>query len=106
MSTLAATFADAGSAAQAKASLLQCGIAEERMVLSIALTGDDIAAEAPGQSYENQTGEDSAEARYNSGLRAGGCVLSVRCDSAGEVQRVTLLLREQGARSLARAPGT
>ena len=98
---LAAVFESVAAARAARAALVDAGVRNERMVLSADLTQDPIAGEAPGQSYENQSGQppaDSAAASYSEAVRSGGCVLSVRLDSANEKPRVEALLRNKGAR--------
>jgi hypothetical protein len=62
------------------------------MALSVPLTDDGIAAEAP---FENQPGQPPAEsraARYGEAVRSGACVLSVFTRSEEEKQYVEQLL--------------
>jgi hypothetical protein len=98
---LAAVFESITVARAARAALVDAGLGDDRMVLSADLTQDPIGSEAPGQSYENQPGQpasDSAAAAHSEAVRSGGCVLSVRLDSANERPRVETLLRSKGAR--------
>ena len=49
---------------------------ETRIALSTDLTEDGIAAEVPGQSFENQPGqpaEQNAQARFGEAVRSGSC---------------------------------
>ena len=77
------------------------------MALSALLTDDGIAAEAPGQSYENQPGQPSSDselARYGEAVRAGACVLSVFTRSEEEERYVEQLLLRNGAHHTAIRP--
>ena len=101
-------FDSEASARQARDELVRTGISESCVAISTDLTHDGIAAEAPGQSYENQPGQapnrdkpqrwfgsvsgGSArrahrEAQYDDAVHSGSCVLSVEAGSAEEVQR-------------------
>ena len=67
--------------------------------LGVPLTDDGVAAEAPGQSFENQPGQppaDSRSARYGEAIRTGACVLSVFTRSEEEKQHVEQLLLGTG----------
>lgn len=82
--------------------LLDSGVPESRIAVSTGLTDDGIAAEVPGQSYENQPGqppEDSRIARHGERIRTGGCVLSVFTRSEEEKQYVEQLLLRSHAHS-------
>jgi len=117
MLLLAGTFANPADAAHARKALVDSGIPADRLFLSALLTADGIAAEAPGQSFENQgyRSSDQVEvvggwtdqdrARFNEELRAASSVLSVRLDSPVEQQTVTATLRQYGAKSCFRRPG-
>lgn len=90
----------------ARLALVKGGIPGERIVVSRSLTEDGIAAEAPGQSYENQPGQsddDSAWARYGELLRLGTTVVCVELPSKRERMYVEDLMRRNGARET--APG-
>ena len=92
--TVVGVFGSPAAAEQARGVLLS------RIGLSAMLTDDGIAAEAPGQSYENQPGQPSSEsklARYGEAVRAGCCVLSVFTRSEEEKQYVEQLLLRNGA---------
>jgi hypothetical protein len=98
--TVVGIFASAAAAEEARRALLDAGMPENRMALSAGLTDDGIAAEAPGQSFENQPGQPASEsrsARYGEAVRTGACVLSVFTRSAEERQYVEQLLSRNGA---------
>ena len=73
--TVVAVFESMPAAEGAKTTLIRAGVPEQRIALSAGLTDDGIAAEVPGQSYENQPGQPAR--------------------SAGEIEYVTQLLRRQ-----------
>jgi len=98
--TVVGIFASAAAAEDARGALLKAGVPENRIALSATLTDDGIAAEYPGQSYENQPGQpaaDSAMARYGEAVRSGGCVVSVFTRSEEEKQYVEQLLLQSRA---------
>jgi hypothetical protein len=100
-------FPDADAAERARRELIHAGFTEARIVASAPLTGDDIAAEAPGQSFENQPGqppEDSAAARCAGAVRTGACILNVEIDSITEGVSIEQLMRRSGARHTAERP--
>ena len=93
--TIVGVFASAAAAEDARVALRHAGVPENRIALSAGLTEDGIAAEAPGQSYENQPGQpasDSAMAPYGEAVRSGACVVSVFARSEEERQYVEQLL--------------
>lgn len=95
-------FGNPAAAEEARGALLDAGIPASRLALSALLTGDGIAAEAPGQSYENQPGQpadDTEAARYGESVRTGACVLSVFTRSEEEKQYVEQLLLRHRAHS-------
>jgi hypothetical protein len=101
--TAVGVFESVGAAEKAKAELLKSGIPEERIALSANLTDDDIASEAPGQSYEHQTyaGSDRADthrARYGEAVRTGACILSVASTSGGDCKQLQQVMKRVGAR--------
>jgi hypothetical protein len=99
--TIVGVFASAAAAEEARTALLDAGVSENRIALSAGLTDDGIAAEAPGQSYENQPGQraaDSRDARYGEAVRTGGCVVSVFIRSEEEKQYVEQLMLSKRAR--------
>ena len=100
--TIVGIFGDVGAAERARAELMEAGIARHRIALSANLTDDDLAAEAPGQSYENQSyampeDDERDQARFNDEVHSGACVLSVASD-ARDRERIAEVLRSQGAR--------
>jgi hypothetical protein len=58
-----------------------------------------LAAEAPGQSFENQPGQgqEKKTAQYGEAVRSGGCVVSVFARSDEESDYVERLMREKRA---------
>jgi hypothetical protein len=110
-------FGSLESGRQARETLLQAGIADERIALSANLTDDAIAAEVPGQAFENQEyassdqvrasggWSDTEHARYLVEVCSAACVLSVRVAGAVDAGRVRALLRRAGARrAISRPP--
>jgi hypothetical protein len=105
--TVVGIFASTAAAEEARAVLLDSGVPESRIALSHGLTDDGIAAEVPGQSYENQPGqpaEDSRVARYGEQVRSGACVVSVFARSEEEKQYVEQLLLRERAHSITVRP--
>ena len=83
--------------------LIQAGIARHRILISRLVTEDGIAAEAPGQSYENQrdellVGDVPDPERWGEAARSAGCVLSVVVRSPVDKQHVAELMVRHGAR--------
>lgn len=98
--TVVAVFDSRPAAEGAKATLLRAGVPESRIAVSAGLTDDGIAAEAPGQAYENQPGqpaEQAEAARFGAAVRSGGCVVSVLARSDEETDYVAALLRRERA---------
>src|SRR5918994_5501264 len=98
--TVAAVFESMPAAEGAKATLMRAGVPEQRIAVSAGLTDDGIAAEVPGQSYENQPGQpahDSEAARFGEAVRSGACVVSVLARSDEETDYVAELLRRERA---------
>jgi hypothetical protein len=96
--TVVAVFESMPAAEGAKATLVRAGVPEQRIAVSAGLTDDGIAAEVPGQSYENQPGqpaEESEAARFGEAVRSGACVVSVLARSDEEIDYVTQLLRRE-----------
>jgi len=92
------------SAGQARSRLLDAGIAKEDICSSVPATADPIAAEYPGQSFENQPGQDSNapsrdEARQNEAVRSGMILLTVEADAPQQVEEIIAIMRRTGARS-------
>jgi len=99
---IVAIFESAEAAREAEASLRHAGVPQRRITVSIGLTRDAIAAEAPGQSYANQPGQppsDSPEGSYADAQRSGSCVVTVELDGA-DLSTVEGVLRGKGARHL------
>ena len=94
-------FGSRGAAEQAKLKLLGNGIAETCICLSTELTADDVAAEAPGQTYSNQPGKPAgaglADAHADA-AHAGACVLCVDLGRGGDRNSVELIMRDCGAK--------
>lgn len=100
-STVVGIFGSMESAQRAREALLAHGIDEVSVTLSIDLTADGVAAESPGQSFENQPGQspsDSRAAASNEAVRSGVCTLTVD----GPTGEVETLLRAGGARNVTR----
>jgi hypothetical protein len=105
--TVVGVFASPAAAEQARGALLDGGLSGVRVALSVLLTDDGIAAEAPGQLYENQPGQassDSRAARYGEAVLAGACALSVFTRSEEEKQYVEQLLHRNGAHQIVIGP--
>jgi hypothetical protein len=93
-------FGDPRAAAHARAVLVRAGVPGKRIEVSRLLTGDGIAAEAPGQSFENQPGQPAlgrARARIGEAMRSGTCVVSVLARSDEERYFVEAVLRMEQA---------
>jgi hypothetical protein len=97
--TVVGVFDSVPAAEDARATLLRAGVAEKRIALSAGLTDDALAAEAPGQSFENQPGQgqEKKTAQYGQAVRSGGCVVSVFARSDEESHFVERLMREKHA---------
>ena len=59
--TVVGVFESVAAAEQARGTLLRAGMPESRIALSANFTDDAIAAEVPGQSFENQPGQCAPE---------------------------------------------
>ena len=98
-------FGSLGAAEQAKLRLVNAGIAETNISLSAELTADDIAAEAPGQTYSNQPGKPAgaglADAHADA-AHSGACVLCVDLGSDDDHNSVELIMRDCGAKQTIR----
>ena len=93
-------FASLRAAEHARSSLLDNGIAEARISLSGELTADDVAAEAPGQTYSNQPGHPAGAGLahgHADAAHAGACVLCVDVDAGGDRNSVERIMRDCGA---------
>jgi hypothetical protein len=117
--TVVAVFSGEREAMQARAALLSEGFPESLVTLSVNLTSDGIAAEAPGQAYANQTSEvtaglrrlletglktvvdeDTADANRMADLQRGTVVLSVGPLSGAERDRAAAILERERPVSL------
>ena len=93
-------FASMGAAEQAKLRLVGAGIAETCICLSAELTSDDVAAEAPGQTYSNQPGKPAGDGladAHADAAHAGTCVLCVDFGARGDYTSVESIMRDCGA---------
>jgi len=95
---IAGLYGSLEAAGRAQAALVLAGVADRRICVSRSLTEDGIAAEAPGQSYENQNDEDSASAKFTDAVLGAVCVVSVKVMSRGEAALAAAVLRNNGAR--------
>lgn len=104
MDTAVAIFASRAAAEKAKTRLLAAGVPPERIAMSATLTRDAIAAEAPGEPYENQRLRESLSEReashYAEAVRSGACVLSVHGASEDDMR----LMEREGAHIVTRQP--
>jgi hypothetical protein len=84
--------------------LLEAGVARHRIVISRLVTEDSVAAEAPGQSYENQhrdepiVGEVPDPEKFGEAVRSAACVLSVVARSPVDKEHIAELMLRHGAR--------
>jgi hypothetical protein len=95
---LCAVFGNTAAAEHARDELAQSGIL--RVALSRCLTEDGIAAEAPGQGYENQPGERDEEndiAPYMDAVLSGAVVLTVEAETAAQTRSAENIARRNGA---------
>jgi hypothetical protein len=75
--------------------------------MSYLLTQDAIAAEGPGQSFENQPGQrpqDAAEAKFGEMVRSSTCVVTVFAASGMAAVRIADVLMRSGAHGTAIPP--
>ena len=109
---LIGVFASEEEAIRAQSALVRNGIHPNAVAISIDLTRDGIAAEAPGQAYENQGGTqdlwqllrrgvdvdpDTEEARVLADVERGSVVLTVDRLAASERAAVLFTLKEYKA---------
>jgi hypothetical protein len=116
MDDLVGLFASVDAGQRARQALVAAGIDEQRIVLSANMLEDAIAAEFPGQAYENQDyassdqvrapggWTDRDQARYGSQVRSAACIVNVRLDSRTDLARVSVLLVQAGARGALTRP--
>lgn len=110
---VAGIFGSVDTAQQAREVLEKAGVAARSVTLSRSLAEDPIAAEAPGQSYENQPGQrramtpsrrqDDYNRWHGEAVRRGACVLTVEVPEDREAQ-IRQLMLEAGARDILRTP--
>jgi hypothetical protein len=112
--SLIAVFATKDEAANARTALIDHGFEPGNLTLSIELTNDAIAAEAPGQAFANQTSkpgggvlrsitlalsgkfdEDSADAARMADVQRGNCVLTVSETSSERLERASSILEQR-----------
>src|SRR5690606_2903387 len=100
----------------AKRQLVAAGVQQGRILMSAPAWQDDVAGEAPGQSYENQPGQGSGgwlglrgeragaserrAARHGEAVRSRPCVVSVDAASRREQKDIAQLLYRHGARRI------
>jgi hypothetical protein len=109
---LIAVFASEEEAIRARSALVGNGIDPNDVAISIDLTRDGIAAEAPGQAYENQGGAqdlgqllkcgvdidpDTEEARVLADVERGSVVLTVDPLARSKRAVVVYILKEHSA---------
>jgi hypothetical protein len=95
---LYAVFGNVAAAERARDELASSGIAH--IALSRWLTEDGIAAEAPGQAYENQPGqrrEESDAGPFMDAVLSGAVVLSVEAETAAQARSAEDAARRNGA---------
>lgn len=110
--SLFAVFASEEEAMRARSALLENAVDPNDIAISIDLTRDGIAAEAPGQAYENQGGAqslwqlfkhgvdvdpDKEEARVLADIERGTVVLTVDPVPRSKGAIVVYILKEHGA---------
>jgi hypothetical protein len=103
-------FGSVAAAQDARQLLIDAGVPAAAITISIVETADGIAAEAIGQSYENQPGEDDSErardtARQNEAVRSAVCALSVDADTEQCASLAEAVMRRAGARRVGRNAG-
>lgn len=111
--TVVGIFDSPSDAEKVKDELLEAGVARHRIVVSRLLSEDDIGAEAPGQSYQNQQpGDDAGDSdwlgsvmgktpephKFGEAVRRGACVVAVAARSHLDKKQIAELMRRNGAR--------
>lgn len=101
-------FDSVEAAESSRSALVAAGVERQRIMLSASFTSDDIAAEWPGQSYENQSyaasKDDTRWARFTEALHAGTCAMSVASTSGADCRKLRDLMQRTGARITLVAP--
>lgn len=92
----------------AQEALIVEGMPEAQVAISVDLTEDGIAAEAPGQSYENQPSDRAAggggwagslrteerrEAQYGDAARRGVCVVTAEARTSSEADWIREIMQ-------------
>jgi hypothetical protein len=107
-------FRTEDGARQAYEELIGAGFPGNSVIISANLGHDDIAAEAPGQSYENQpgqagtggwfgsvTGRNARQVRrgaqFEDAVRSGSSVVTVEAVSVEQIERAGHILQTLGA---------
>jgi len=98
-----ALFDNRETAERVYAALMRAGIQHSRIAMSVDHSADPLAGEYPGQSYENQPGQDSSArardvARRNEAVRAGAVLVTVETGSEEEARAVESLITGGGGR--------
>lgn len=101
--TVMGIFDRPGDAEKVKDELIQAGIARHRILISRLATEDGIAAEAPGQSYENQgdellVGDLPDPEKWGEAVRSAACLLSVVVRAPVDKQHIAEVMVRHGAR--------
>lgn len=103
--TVVGIFDSPSDAEKVKDELLEAGVARHRIVVSRLLSEDSLAAEAPGQSYENQQSSDELivgrypdPEKFGEAVRSGACVVAVAARSHVDKKQIAELMRRFGAR--------
>jgi hypothetical protein len=102
MALVRRVFESLSAAERAREAMVAAGVPGAHIALSRPSTEDDLAGEAPGQSYENQPGQAAdassrEEARIGTKVRGKVCVLTVASDSPAEQRKAQAVLRRCGA---------
>jgi hypothetical protein len=104
--TVVGIFDSPSDAERLRDELLEAGVARHRIVVSRLLAEDGVAAEAPGQSYENQQASDEPvvgrypdpEKKFGEAVRSGACLVAVAARSHVDKEHIAALMRRYGAR--------
>jgi hypothetical protein len=103
--TVSASFESLPKAEEARRRMRLEGFAAARIAVSRPIAEDPVAGEAPGDSFDNQTGQrDQGHTPYGEATRSGACVLTVAVESDKEAETAEILLRRLGAQRTAQPP--
>jgi hypothetical protein len=103
-------YSSVARARLAQEALIEEGMPEERVAISIDFAEDGLAAEAHGQSYFNQPSDrgsgwfgsreradtgcrDGRASGYSDAVQSGACVVTADASSAAEAERVRDIMR-------------